>query len=84
MNVPGKLFRVFIRIHQNSLEPPLKKMARPLVLKIKIDGIRTDNVSHHLGKISPGGLQEKMDMVAHQAIAMNHRSIALESGIQIR
>lgn len=69
MNVAADLKKVVVFIDQKGLIALLKYMPCAPVSPVKIDCVTALKSLHQFGKVPPGRLDEKMDMVRYKAIA---------------
>ena len=77
MDISGKLFGIFIGIHQNRLVAPLQKVPGSFALGIEVHGIGAVDMLHNFGQISQGGFNQQMVVIVHQAVNMDNGAISL-------
>src|SRR5215204_1996920 len=67
MNVAAELQQVLIAFNQLRFVTPLGHVPDSMVTEIVVNGVSRDQARHEAAKISAWGLQQKMQVVGHEA-----------------
>ena len=70
--------KVRVGLHQDSLIPALKQMADAMVTAVEINSVAGIEALHEVFEIALHRLQQQMEMIGHQHIAMQLDVVAIE------
>ena len=78
MDVAGKDGKVCVPLHKDALVPALVEVPHPRVPPVVITGIGNVEFAHEFSKVSQGCFDQKMEMVAHEDVAVKRHGITVE------